>query len=93
MSDLIQQVAADGFAVLARYRPESSASEVVSFLGEADTIGAHGPVHQLKPALAETRPLNIQRHLWFGHVSAPHRHGSLARPTAFSDAAVPARVS
>lgn len=58
MRDLIQKVYAEGFAVLEGYRPESSASEVVSFLGEADAIGAQGPVHQLQPALAETRPLN-----------------------------------
>jgi alpha-ketoglutarate-dependent taurine dioxygenase len=58
MQELAQKVQETGFALLEGYQSERSAAEVVSLLGEADTLGAQGPVHQLKPGLAEARPSN-----------------------------------
>jgi L-asparagine oxygenase len=58
MQDLAQKVQEIGFALLEGFQPERSAAEVVGSLGEADILGSLGPVHQLKPALAEARPSN-----------------------------------
>ena len=58
MLELAQRIQTTGFALLERYLPERSAVEVVSLLGDADTLGAQGPVHQLKPAPVEACPPN-----------------------------------
>jgi L-asparagine oxygenase len=57
-NQLEQRVRETGFVLLEGYQPERNAIEIVSLLGEADTLGAQGPVHQLKPAPAESRPPN-----------------------------------
>jgi alpha-ketoglutarate-dependent taurine dioxygenase len=58
MQYLADKVQETGFALLEGYQSERSAAEVVGSLGEADTLGTQRLVHQLRPALAEARPLN-----------------------------------
>jgi L-asparagine oxygenase len=58
MQHLADKVQETGFALLEGYQPERSAATLVSALGEADTPGAQGPVHYLKPSPAEICPSN-----------------------------------
>jgi L-asparagine oxygenase len=55
---LAQSLQDTGFALLEGYRPGSSAADVVDLIGEVETLGTSGPVHLLRPALADTAPPN-----------------------------------
>lgn len=56
--EVAQSVRETGFALLVGYLPEMSSAEAVCLLGDAESLGEQGPVHQLRPALAEDCPLN-----------------------------------
>jgi hypothetical protein len=91
MQDLARKVKMTGFALFEGYQPERSAAEVVSGLGEAETLGNTGAGSSTKAGVHHSSPFeHLQRQLWAGHLPTPYRHGSLARSTTLSDTALPA---